>query len=62
MAVMKGARMAIDECQRQFKNRRWNCPTMDNGHGGSIFGKILEKGKIRVVLTLNFLVPRKNRI
>ena len=47
LAVAKGARMAVDECQYQFKERRWNCPVEENGHGGSIFGKILEKGKIR---------------
>lgn len=46
VAVAKGARMAVDECQYQFKDRRWNCSVEVNGHGGSIFGKIIEKGKI----------------
>ena len=41
-----GARMAIEECQAQFSRRRWNCPTVDNSHGGSIFGNILKKGKV----------------
>ena len=45
LALMNGARMAIDECKFQFRNRRWNCPTQDVGHGGSIFGKILKRGK-----------------
>ncbi|KAK3082676.1 hypothetical protein FSP39_002316, partial [Pinctada imbricata] len=44
LALMGGARMAIDECKFQFRHRRWNCPTKDVGHGGSIFGKILERG------------------
>ncbi|XP_046338482.1 protein Wnt-1-like isoform X1 [Haliotis rufescens] len=44
MAVVKGAKLAIKECQYQFRNRRWNCPTFADGHGGSIFGKILQKG------------------
>lgn len=45
LALMKGARMAIDECKHQFRNRRWNCPTYDDDHGRPIFGKILQKGK-----------------
>ncbi|XP_076461429.1 protein Wnt-1-like [Babylonia areolata] len=44
LAVAKGARMATDECQFQFRNRRWNCPTYWDGHGASVFGKILQKG------------------
>ena len=44
---MNGARLAIKECKYQFRNRRWNCPTHDDGHGGPIFGKILQKGKYR---------------
>ncbi|BFZ21771.1 hypothetical protein BsWGS_24809 [Bradybaena similaris] len=44
MAVVKGAKLAIDECRHQFKNRRWNCPTYFDGPGSSIFGKILQKG------------------
>lgn len=43
-ALQNGARMAIDECKFQFRNRRWNCPTQDVGNGGPIFGKILDKG------------------
>ncbi|OWF55276.1 protein Wnt-1-like isoform X2 [Mizuhopecten yessoensis] len=44
LALMAGARMAIEECKYQFRNRRWNCPTMDVGNGGPIFGKILQRG------------------
>ena len=45
LAIAKGARIAVDECQFQFHSRRWNCPTADSSHGGSIFGKILRKGE-----------------
>ena len=45
IAVAKGARMATDECQFQFRNRRWNCPTYWDGHGASVFGKILQRGQ-----------------
>ena len=51
LAVAKGARMAVEECKYQFKDRRWNCPVDDNGHGGSIFGKIIDKGKFRLSLS-----------
>ena len=44
--------MAIEECQAQFSQRRWNCPTVDNSHGGSIFGNILKKGKNKLTFTL----------
>lgn len=44
MAIAKGARIAVEECQYQFHSRRWNCPIADSSHGGSIFGKILKKG------------------
>ncbi|GFO37630.1 protein wnt [Plakobranchus ocellatus] len=44
MAVVSGARMAIDECQHQFRKRRWNCPIRFEGHRSSIFGKIIQKG------------------
>ncbi|XP_064646506.1 protein Wnt-1-like [Lineus longissimus] len=43
-AIIKGAKMAIAECKFQLKARRWNCPTKDSSHGGSIFGKMLHTG------------------
>lgn len=45
VAIAKGARMAVEECQNQFKDRRWNCPVQELGHGRNLFGKIIEKGK-----------------
>ncbi|XP_041479643.1 protein Wnt-4-like isoform X2 [Lytechinus variegatus] len=39
-SVSLGANLAIQECQTQFANRRWNCSTVD----GSVFGHVLDNG------------------
>lgn len=44
-AISRGAKLAIDECQYQFKNRRWNCSTTNYFKGKNIFGKIVDKGE-----------------
>ena len=41
-SVRYGAHMAIDECQYQFRHRRWNCSTVDPV---KVFGKFLKLGK-----------------
>jgi hypothetical protein len=41
-AVKSGATIAIQECQQQFANRRWNCSTID---AVSVFGKIHNSGE-----------------
>ncbi|CAH1784942.1 unnamed protein product [Owenia fusiformis] len=38
-AVSRGAKLGIHECQYQFRNRRWNCSTVDDD---SVFGPITE--------------------
>lgn len=52
-ALVKGANLAISECQHQFRNRRWNCSTKNFLRGKNIFGKFIDKGEFIVALTLN---------
>ncbi|XP_058804725.1 protein Wnt-5b-like [Phymastichus coffea] len=38
-SVARGARLGIHECQHQFRQRRWNCSTVDDE---SVFGPVLD--------------------
>ena len=43
-SVSRGAQIGIRECQWQFRNRRWNCSTVDDS---SVFGSVTEGGKLQ---------------
>lgn len=40
--IGEGAKTGINECQYQFRQRRWNCSTVDNA---SVFGRVMQIGK-----------------
>lgn len=44
-ALIRGANMAVQECQHQFRNRRWNCSTRNFLRGKNLFGKIVDRGE-----------------
>ncbi|KAF0308864.1 Protein wingless [Amphibalanus amphitrite] len=46
-AVARGTRAAVTECQHQFRNRRWNCPTQERMRGRRLFGRIVNIGESR---------------
>lgn len=44
-SVAEGVKIGIQECQHQFRGRRWNCTTVNDNL--AIFGPVLDKGKKR---------------
>ncbi|XP_078493036.1 wnt signaling ligand [Ciona intestinalis] len=40
--IRNGTVMAMEECQYQFRNERWNCSSADESQG---FGKVLKRGE-----------------
>ena len=43
-SVAEGVKLGIQECQHQFRGRRWNCTTIKNNL--AIFGPVLDKGMV----------------
>lgn len=41
-SVAEGVKIGIQECQHQFRGRRWNCTTVNDNL--AIFGPVLDKG------------------
>ena len=41
-SIGKGAKLGIEECQRQMRDERWNCFTVPQDF--SVFGKVLKIG------------------
>ncbi|OWK52593.1 Protein Wnt-3a [Lonchura striata] len=41
-SVAEGVKIGIQECQHQFRGRRWNCTTVNDSL--AIFGPVLDKG------------------
>lgn len=52
--IGEGAKTGIKECQYQFKQRRWNCSTVDNT---SVFGRVMQIGKQRGLYLLYMTSP-----
>lgn len=46
VSIGKGAKLGVEECQKQFKDQRWNCTTMERDV--SVFGKVMKKGIINL--------------
>ncbi|KAK2899095.1 hypothetical protein Q8A67_010513 [Cirrhinus molitorella] len=46
--IGEGAKTGIRECQYQFRNRRWNCSTVDNT---SVFGRVMQIGSRETAFT-----------
>lgn len=57
LLVSEGAQKGIEECQYQFRARRWNCSTttnkkrkIDNNDSSTVFGKVIDIGKLRIAI------------
>lgn len=42
-SISKGVKMALDECETQFKLSHWNCTPDANTK--LLFGEVMERGK-----------------
>ncbi|KAK5604541.1 hypothetical protein CRENBAI_015877 [Crenichthys baileyi] len=49
-SVAEGVKIGIQECQHQFRGRRWNCTTINDNL--AIFGPVLDKGHQGTIETM----------
>ncbi|KAA8580158.1 hypothetical protein FQN60_005693, partial [Etheostoma spectabile] len=54
-----GAKTGIKECQFQFRQRRWNCSTVDNT---SVFGRVMQIGSRETAFTYAISAAGKVKI
>lgn len=57
MYIGDGAKTGIKECQYQFRNRRWNCSTVDNS---SVFGRVMQIGEFYFIFFICLLYSGKS--
>lgn len=53
-SVAEGVKIGIQECQHQFRGRRWNCTTINDSL--AIFGPVLDKGNVTKHTEFSFLL------
>lgn len=60
-SVAEGVKIGIQECQHQFRGRRWNCTTVNDSL--AIFGPVLDKGECSAMglVTAASMVERQQR-
>lgn len=52
-AISRGARSGINECQWQFRGRRWNCSQVDDT---SVFGPVINIGEYKIWVLSDIVV------
>lgn len=45
-SIGRGAKLGLEQCQKQFKNDRWNCSTIEDS---SVFGKLMHRCKYMIL-------------
>lgn len=45
ISIGRGAKLGLEQCQKQFKYDRWNCSTMNKD--SSVFGKLMHRCKYK---------------